>query len=611
MKKRVIAIIAIILAVIIAALALGLTLSKCTGGKKVVQVVMVDTDKDNDDDTDDDTNDDDDDDDDDFDDDEDDDFDPYKSDNITLDTGFTDYETHNPDDIVNSSEESELFILNANNSKEHIATSLYRGMSGAMYWGTEFMEMNVFNQAYSEEMIDKEMGRFADLGLKVLRVGLFSDYGFTGNPENPWSADTPQMLNFYKFCRAADKHGLIVAPMFAWSYPNFLYGGSQYMSEVNYMYPRELDEDGNPIIVMNWGNYFEKPNVELMNERFSSWVVTAIQGFKDHGIENVDYAFFGNEPHEDGGTATGAFVDYQVGTFSAVHEALKAAGLRDRIKMIGPNQSCVTPRAGLAVAFMSRAPQVFDIYSSHYAMLGQTSVEDNYTNCAENYDGWMDKMDDFEIRNVKEFWLDESGGNANHFIDGYEDTWIGVIYCSMYTAAINSGISGMLPWQIFDQLWPQYYGSGGEYKFGVQKGGSAPSFYESERPYPMLYALSLFTKYMSSWDDVYGLGTSYRCEVEDESSGLHITMIQRGDGEYSIAVINPTTDDKSYQINLEETLGGATLYRYRYSAGEADVSLNFEVPKADIAFTNVEKTIVDTVPGGTVAIYSTIKDINE
>ena len=127
----------------------------------------------------------------------------------------------------------------------------------------------------------------------------------------------------------------------------------------------------------------------------------------------------------------------------------------------------------------------------------------------------------------------------------------------------------------------------------------------------LLYALSLFTKYMSSWDDVYGLGTSYRCEVEDESSGLHITMIQRGDGEYSIAVINPTTDDKSYQINLEESLGGATLYRYRYSAGEADVSLNFEVPKADIAFTNVEKTIVDTVPGGTVAIYSTIKDINE
>ena len=609
MKKRVIVIIAIILAVIIAALTLGLTLSKCTGGKKIVQVVMVDTDKDNDNDTDDDTDDDDDDDDDDSDD-EDDDFDPFMSDDITLDLGYDEDVVYKSSELVE--DVSELYMLYANNDKDHIATTLYRGMTGSVYWGTEYLDLHAYNQHYTDEMIDKEFARFKELGLRVLRSGLWSEYMFTGDPENPWDADSPEMLRFYEFCKAADKYDLTVAPLFAWNYPAFLYGGGQYLDEVGYLYPREVDEDGNTRVIERWGTYFEYPDVDEMNRRLSEFVVAAMQGFKDHGVTNVEFVFLGNEPHEDGGSATGAFVDYQIDSFRAIHNALKAAGLRDDIKLIGPNQGVQTQRFGLAQAFMQRAPEVFDIYSSHGMTAVENSLADVYESDYTRFSGWVEKMEIHDLLNVKEIWSDEGNANADVYGEhGFDDTWIGVQLCSRYAAINNSGIGGLNVWQIFDQLWPTYYGTGGEYQFGAQVDGAAPSFYKTETPYSALYAISLYSKYMGSNQKGMGYGTSYKSEVEDIDSGLVISTVKRGDGHWSIMVVNNSTDPRTCQINFSESLGGATLYRYRYLASEANPATNFKIPTADCGFTNVGDTLIDTLPGGSVCVYSTYKEIAE
>ena len=220
-------------------------------------------------------------------------------------------------------------------------------------------------------------------------------------------------------------------------------------------------------------------------------------------------------------------------------------------------------------------------------------------------------MDDHELVSVKEFWCDEFSANADGYGDhGTIDPWQAVQSASRFVALVNSGISGVNFWQIFDQLWPNYYGSGGEYMNGVQMDGAAQSFYQSETPYPSLYGIALYTKYMGS-NTGDGYGTSYRCESTDDTSGLYITMVKRGDGNWSVLVVNMSTDPRSYQIDFEESLGGVTMYRYMYNVGEVEAATNFKIPTADKGFTNVENVLVDSVQGGTICVYSTYKDIAE
>lgn len=614
MKKRIIAIIAAVLAVLIAVGVILFSLSRCndsTGKKTVIKKVVV-TNNDSDD-PDDDYNDDEDDyydddyyDDNGYDDDNYDD-DPYDSDDINLSNGYDDAIVYRPSDIMTNS--SELYQLNVNNDSANVASPFFRGTTGSVYWPTEYLDMNVYNQSYTPEMNDFELSRFADIGLTVLRTGFWTDWMFTGDPENPWDNDSEIMNKFYDFCRDADRYGLKVAPLFGWSYPCFLYGADQFLSEVNYMYPRKLDENGNRIVVERWGYYFEEPDTELMNQRFADWVVASIQGFKDHGITNVEYIFFGNEPREDGGTAEGAFVEYQLKTFSAAHEALKAAGLRDFVKIIGPNQSAVTPRAGLACAFLDRAPGVFDIISTHHSPYGADATEDRYSDAATIYDGWLEKMDDRNLRDKMEFWCDEYITNADKYGEhGAYDAWTGVQQCAGLVAATNAGVTGINYWQIFDQLWPGYFGSGGEYLYGAQRDGSCPTLYESMMPSATFYAHTLFTKYMSSNKNP---GVSYRCEAEDDTCGLYVTAVKLPSGDTSVMVVNHTTDERSYQLNFATAMGGKTMYRYLYNVATTVPNLQYNYLPADMAFTNVGDTLVDTVPGGSVVVYSTIKNVAE
>ena len=88
-------------------------------------------------------------------------------------------------------------------------------------------------------------------------------------------------------------------------------------------------------------------------------------------------------------------------------------------------------------------------------------------------------------------------------------------------------------------------------------------------------------------------------------------MVDRGDGETSIIVCNAATDPRDFQVNLSTSLGGKTLYRYSYSAGSCETATNFTIPTADKGYQNVEKVIVDKLPAGSIAVYSTIKNVAE
>ena len=595
MKKRVISIVAIILAVIIAALSIGITLSKCSG-KKVVQVVMVDTDKENTDDDEDDNTDD-----------ADDEDNSGAGDAINLDLGYTDSSYKQIGEIGDSDDLCNLYVYN---DESGLLVNNYRGLKGSVYHATEFLDADPNDRYYTDEMIDLEFKRYRDAGFKYMRTQFKSDWMYSGDDSNPWDWESEKMLGFYEFCKKAEEYDIEVLIVLGWLYSAMMMGGTENDSflEVPYLMPRELDENGNPIVVRHWwGIYSEKLDYEEQNRRYANWGVELIKALERHGVKNANNFIVFNEPKENGGMITGAYIEYEKETFLTLHNALKDAGLRDKVTLIGPNQNSKSGSAGMAAAFMAdpKYAEIFDVYSSHSTPSAAASTDDLYDAAYALYTGYMQKMEDFELINKKEFWLDEFTTNGDNNLgnnDSNEDGWQGTQICTTLLAAMNAGISAVSTWQFIDQTWVGYYGSGGEYKYGAQILGSMRSLYNSETPFPSYYAVSLFSKFSGEKN-----GKTYKTEYSEDHPGVYVGAVQLSDGGWSIFVINMTTDTQEINVNLEKSLGGVTLYRYKYSPSTVKPTSAAKLITADKGFKNVEKNIVDTLEGGAVAVYSTME----
>lgn len=592
MKKKIIVIVSIILSVAIVALTLGLTLSKCSG-KKIVQVVMVDQDKDKDDD-DSSTNDTDNSDDDDTDDST---GNGFLDEPIGTDLGFKDGEMENLSDLFDV--KNEVYTLKSKNGSEPLCKT-FRGLTGTVYWPTEFTD-DVFGRHYTEDMMKEELRRLVDAGITHVRTQIQTSWVFSGNEDKPWDWECERMQEMYAYFRTMKEVGLTPIVVLFGSMAGIVYGGNNSaQADSYYLTPRILDENGRPIVIEKWLVYFEIPDYEETYKRLAQYTVELYNACKDHDAEINDVMFF-TEPHEDGGSPTGAHGEMFVECFTTIHERLIKEGIRDKIKVYGPNQS--SKRGGLARLIMEQAPDTVDVYTSHFTPNGQVSTDDLYDTGLEVYRNYMQVMTDFESE--KEFWIDEFGLDGDIYVPQFDmsDAFRGTQQAGYMTAMMNAGISGFSAWQFLQKLWPDYIGSGGEFWYGVQLGGDMQSLFTNEAPFPSYYASTLYSKYSGRQN-----GKTYYSYAEDEMSGLYIGTVELEDGGWSIYVVNMTTDEKSFQIDFERSLCGKTLYRYLYSPETVNPTVKAEIIKADKGFKNVDKTLCDTLSGGSVAVYSTIEN---
>ncbi len=596
-KKRIIAIVAAVLALAVIVAAILLTLSQCQGGSKEKDppkkvVIVAGNNKNPDDETPDDETPDD--------------SDPFVSDDITLDLGYNElieYETH---ELMGS--DSEAYIITSANGSDPLCTT-FRGVTSTIYHPSEYLSRDPHERKYTAEMLDLELTRMKNSGIKFVRTMFWSDWMWTGDENNPWNTETQTMLEFYEWCKKVEEYDMQVAPMMMWSYAALFYGGSEYLVECDYMYPYVYNEDGSVKISYDFGNYHAQMDHELQNERLADWVATTAKAIYDHGVTNFFGFFFGNEPHEDGNTPMGAFAKWEVDTFSACEKALADAGFRNKnnpdryVTLIGPNQSSPNHPAGLAKYFMENAPHVFDIYSSHFTKKTQAPTDDPYDDASRVFNGYMETMDLFDLRYEKEFWLDEFGSNGDSYSEeaDLDDPWYAVNIATQQIAGFNAGVSAIEVWQFLDQTWPDYYGSGGEYEYGAQRSGAAPSLYKSEVPWSLFYTIALYGKFTGNAN-----GTTYATTALDDSAGLYATTVKLADGGWSFLLVNMTTDERTFTVNFEEAID-ATLYRYMHDAGTIKPTTAANVAVADKGFKNVQKTFTDTIPGGAVVAYSTME----
>lgn len=495
----------------------------------------------------------------------------------------------------------------------NVATDVFTGVNKSVYHA---FVSDCMGREYSEKQLDFELKKMRDAGIYMVRTMFRTEWAFTGDENNPWNWDSPKMQEFYNWCRKLEEYGFEVAIVLPWSVSYCVYGASS-IPEVSYLTPRILDENGNVQYTASWGVVHPAIDFNLTCERYAEWGAQAVKAILDRGITNVTHALTFNEPSNVNKTLyTGAHNAQMLQLVDTLVDRMKAvtlengATVRESIKLVGSNQANVY-NAGLSDYLLENSKHgidLYDIWTTHYVegAIGEivgpendkyTSAYDRYARMMTNYLG------------KKPFWCDEFACQGYKFEQQSteeEERWWGVNYATQYAALMNSGMSGGILWQYADAPWTYLAGSGGEFAYGIHMTGATRSALQTQTPYYSYYAISLLTKYMSSRDNA----TTYKCTAQDNN--IHTSVVRMADGNWSIMVVNSNLEDKAVTLRLWDNsntniLGGKTMYRHVYNSATVTPDSQANVLDADKTFTGVKNILNDTIPAGSVIVYTSIK----
>ena len=127
-----------------------------------------------------------------------------------------------------------------------------------------------------------------------------------------------------------------------------------------------------------------------------------------------------------------------------------------------------------------------------------------------------------------------------------------------------------------------------------------PNPLQEEKPYNSFYAYQAVASHVLP-------GKTYRGDNFSES-GLCCTACESKDGDYTVIVVNSNISDMPFELSFEKDLGGKTLYRYLFEGLKQyrDDKATPISPSKEIK--NAASHIKDTIPCGSVAVYTTIKE---
>ncbi len=310
-------------------------------------------------------------------------------------------------------------------------------------------------------------------------------------------------------------------------------------------------------------------------------------------------------------------VDKMYATYT---DSSKTQTVRDSIILVGPNQSGPSGHAGLAEYFAKNSKYGYDLYDVWTTHLIEGSQDrtgeydpapvvgaegDVYWEAYDRFAAWLSNL---EAVNPKfsdvTFWCDEFASSGYNFMQLYDDEgqrWWGVKNANQFVSLMNAGLSGGILWQFADCLWSYISGSGGEFQYGNHMGGATTSLIQTQTPYYIYYSTSLLTKYFSGSDD----GTTYYSSSTHDN--IHIATVKLADGNWSVLVVNSSESEQNISVNFAKSIGGKNMYRHVYDVESVERDSRGAIIDADKTYSGVTTKINDTIPAGSVVVYTSIK----
>lgn len=466
-----------------------------------------------------------------------------------------------------------------------------------------------YGRNYTDAQIEEELKRMDDMDVGMVRS--YMDAGFAFKERNGdeviYDWDSERMQAFYKWLDAMEERDIEVAVNMGWGIGSIAAATTQ--DHLKYKIPWYISGQLNI--------YSE------MIDMYTDWVKLFIEEVIIKRGYDIEYFVMFTEPYHfneytffvaPGKKETKNAWEVTVDVIKATDKKLKESGLRNKVKLTGPQY-------GLSKEFyegetleeeinwwISRINDYIDVYTFHWYIPtwpGSGTVNSSASVYDDNYDLWVYYFEEF-VRIIsktgKPFWFDEwmYGGNA---INNQKTDFYAQQIAQTVLAAMNSGVNSCIYWQMFEIVWPTRTDTGGEFKDGIHILGTAPSLYVSAIPYKLFYGFTLLTRFAGEFNN----NKVYYAQGEN---GVCLSMVEyEKDGKkyQNVIVVNTTSLEQKISINFEKSIG-KTMYRYLFDPTTVVPNTSAEMIGVDKGFKDVDKILQDTLPAGSIAVYSTVKE---
>ena len=467
----------------------------------------------------------------------------------------------------------------------------------------------IFTNGYTDQQIETELARIDEMDIQMVRSyydQTFSAYYQTATKTIGYNWNTTEMQGLVKWLKAMEARNVEVALNMSWGV------GDIYDNHcTTYSYDDCNAENGHNT-VENANNPFWCIRREVGKAAaiaaYGDWVAESMKYLlEDCGLTNLHYLIMFTEPTRSS-ELPDRWMEYQT-LVKAAHEALVNAGLRGRLKMVGPNIG-LSPNSYAAKVGETGATYIddiedilplitdyIDIYSFHFyapnwpdgGAVPKNAADNNYELYAKHFNTFISEINKYD--SGADYWLDEWNYSGMFIKTPYYATQL----AQAVAAALNTGTQNVLLWQLFETKWPERQDTGGEFAGGIHKIGLAPSLTESQVPYDSYYGYSLLTKYMGKRNATVYHGTG--------DQGVYTAMIENTDGTQSILVVNTNQSAKMIHLTTGRKVNGVLL-RHLYDPATVAPSARAAVISADKAFNDVSAGLTDVIPAGAVVVYT-------
>lgn len=495
----------------------------------------------------------------------------------------------------------------------------YMGFS-AISQGFMYMP-DLYGREYTTEQKSAFISRLKNSNVTMIRT--YYDQGYAAQKKSDgsfkkdengnliWNWESAEMKGLYSWISMLRDNGITVVLNMSWN-------AAVLMPKTSY----------------GFDNPFYGMTVSEVTAAYADWACRSIYEIViKRGFTNVQYASVFTEPYATVdlyGKKISELNDEQIqiidntlsqtewypAMLSAFDGALKNVGIRDKIKILGPN---VALRADLAAQpsgttlqerimwWVEEIDAFVDAYAFHWyppAYPDNSMPSDDIRQLSfKMHENYLSKVSSVLSKTGKQFWFDELNFTANlngvYLHEYVKQGWSGTQLAQLYLTNVNHGVQNTFLWSFNDEQWPLLNTTSGEFKDGVHLTGLFPVISQSLIPYKQYYAYTLLTKYFAT----DGSAKAYKATDGD---GILATMIKNSNDDISIAVVNTNTTRKEFMLNVEKTLGGKTLYRHLYNPETVVADENASIIGVDKTFLGIGNEFVDSLPAGGVAVYTSI-----
>lgn len=457
---------------------------------------------------------------------------------------------------------------------------------GALYYPWIYLK-DKDGRNYTEEQAEKELDYLRLSGVRVVRVTLFVSSDWYDFETDLWKIEGTRFEAILKSLKGISARGIDVLLNFEW---------------------------GNSINYSN--NVFADPKLTVFDfdkqcEMLGTFVKEFLNVLEKESLKNVKYITFFSEPgsgYKDGfDNEKGiALLSRYKRCIGAVHETLVQAGTREKYKFVLGNTALETEMWNTTWHLFAPLYEVIKEFGDEWGYHNYNKYNGSVvTNTALNYENMMAYINDdiFNKTGVKanDVWIDEYNAtdrNNSYYTHRNSSGWNAVHAIAGMVANMNIGYKTVLHWTFTNTLWVGSHATADDnWVDGFHCWGMLPNVMQEEEPYNIFYAYQIVASHINK-------GKTYIGENFSES-GLCCSACENDDGTFTVIVVNSNVLDQKFVLSFEKELDNLKFDRYIFEASKNYRNKKMNVITSDKRISNVTKSIKDTIPGGSVAVYTT------